>query len=72
MLSSPEQVIPDYIFSMEKRAVIKEELLPKMEKMYGVCEGLCPETGFVNGLDFPTKADLAVLNMLQGVRAPAS
>jgi len=43
-----------------------EDLPPTMEKWYGVIEGLLPETGFVNGLAFPTIADLAVLVIAKG------
>jgi len=62
-----QQVIPPFLFGdMAKKATIQSDLAPKMAKMYGICEGLCPANGFVNGLDFPTKADLAVLNMVKG------
>ena len=50
----------------EKKAKVKEELTPILDKVYGIVEGLCPDEGFVNGLDFPTKADLAILNMIKG------
>jgi len=42
------------------------DLPPIMEKQYGLVEGLLPESGFVNGLDFPTPADLAVLVITKG------
>lgn len=43
-----------------------EELPPAMDKWYPLIEGLLPEKGFVNGLDFPTPADLVVLVIAQG------
>ena len=43
-----------------------EDLPPVMEKWYGIIEGLLPESGFINGLDFPTPADLAVLVIAKG------
>lgn len=43
-----------------------EDLPPIAEKWYGVIEGLLPDTGFVNGLAFPTVADLAVLVIAKG------
>ena len=50
-----------------------EELGPLLEKILTIVENQCPESGFVNGLDFPTKADLCVLNLCKGnARAPAA
>lgn len=43
-----------------------EELPPTMEKWYGIIEGLLPEGGFINGLDFPTPADLAIMVITKG------
>jgi len=43
-----------------------EDLVPIVEKFYPIIEGLLPDEGFVNGLDFPTAADLAVLVMAKG------
>ena len=43
-----------------------EALPPIMEKSYAMVEGLLPESGFINGLDFPTPADLAVLVITKG------
>jgi len=42
------------------------DLPPVMEKWYGIIEGLLPESGFINGLDFPTPADLSVLVIAKG------
>lgn len=40
------------------------EAVPKhLDKFFGVVEGMLPDSGFVNGLDFPTVADCAVLCM---------
>jgi len=36
-----------------------------MDKFLGGLEKMLPETGFVNGLDFPTVADVAVLNVVE-------
>ena len=43
-----------------------EELPPIMDKTLGMVEGLLPESGYINGLDFPTVADLAVAVIAQG------
>ena len=43
-----------------------DELKPIAEKWYGVLEKLLPEEGFINGLSFPTVADLAVLVIAKG------
>lgn len=59
------QQIAVWIFA-EDKSKVKEELTPKLKKMYAICEGLCPEKGFINGLSFPTKGDLAVLLMMKG------
>ena len=41
--------------------------VPKLcDKWFAVVEGLLPADGFVLGLDYPTVADLAVLNMARG------
>lgn len=43
-----------------------EDLPPVMEKWYGIIEGLLPASGFINGLEYPTPADLAVLVIAKG------
>ena len=48
------------------KKITPEELTPIAEKWYGILEGLLPDEGFVNGLDFPTIADLAVLVIAKG------
>jgi hypothetical protein len=35
--------------------------IPKVEKAFGLLEGILPESGFINGLESPTVADLVVL-----------
>jgi len=47
----------------------KEGIVAAMDKFFPVVEGILPEDGFVNGLDYPTVADLAVLNIV-GVYMP--
>mmetsp|Transcript_15382 Transcript_15382/g.27812 ORF Transcript_15382/g.27812 Transcript_15382/m.27812 type:complete len:207 (+) Transcript_15382:106-726(+) len=37
-----------------------------VDKMLPLIEGILPADGFINGLDFPTVADLAVLNIVEG------
>ena len=44
----------------------KETFMPLYEKHFSVLEGILPETGFVNGLDYPTPADLAIVNICEG------
>jgi len=43
-----------------------ENLKAVMDKWFPLFEGLIPESGFVNGLDFPTMADLAILTIAEG------
>lgn len=43
-----------------------EELPPILNKIFTLVEDQCPESGYVNGLDFPTKADLTVVNLVKG------
>lgn len=43
-----------------------EQLLAALDKQFPLLEGLLPETGFVNGLGFPTCADCAVLVVAKG------
>lgn len=47
----------------------KEGIVAAMDKFFPVIEGILPEDGFVNGLDHPTPADLAILNIV-GVYMP--
>jgi len=48
------------------KKITGEDLLPIAEKWYGILEGLVPESGFINGLDYPTMGDLAVLVIAKG------
>lgn len=48
------------------KKITPEDLVPMMDKVLPMLEGLVPESGFINGLDFPTPADLAVLVIMQG------
>lgn len=48
------------------KKITAEDLKPIAEKNYGVLESLLPEEGFVNGLEYPTVADLAVLVIARG------
>lgn len=48
------------------KKITAEELPPTMEKWYGYIEGLLPDKGFINGLAFPTPADLSVLVTAKG------
>ena len=38
-----------------------------MDKVMGILDPYIPESGFVNGFDAPTKADLAILVLTQGL-----
>mmetsp|Transcript_60012 Transcript_60012/g.139798 ORF Transcript_60012/g.139798 Transcript_60012/m.139798 type:complete len:208 (-) Transcript_60012:88-711(-) len=42
---------------------VSKEVGKHCDNWFTVLEGLLPEEGFINGLSFPTPADLAVLNM---------
>ena len=48
------------------KKITGEELVPILEKWYPMIEGLLPESGFINGLAFPTPGDLAVTVMTVG------
>jgi len=48
------------------RSLAPAETPKVVDKWFTVIEGLVPEKGFVNGLEFPTVADLAVLNIARG------
>ncbi len=58
------------LFSMtpEERAsgAKKDEFLALFQKLIPILEGILPEEGFINGLDYPTPADLAIVNICEG------
>eukprot|EP00533_Pseudo-nitzschia_delicatissima_P012435 CAMPEP_0197274532 /NCGR_PEP_ID=MMETSP1432-20130617/12814_1 /TAXON_ID=44447 /ORGANISM="Pseudo-nitzschia delicatissima, Strain UNC1205" /LENGTH=214 /DNA_ID=CAMNT_0042740337 /DNA_START=50 /DNA_END=694 /DNA_ORIENTATION=+ len=58
---------PLFSMSAEDRAsgAKKDEILEVIDKYFSVLEGILPDDGFINGLDFPTPADLAVLNVVE-------
>eukprot|EP00566_Odontella_aurita_P023589 CAMPEP_0113544146 /NCGR_PEP_ID=MMETSP0015_2-20120614/10550_1 /TAXON_ID=2838 /ORGANISM="Odontella" /LENGTH=205 /DNA_ID=CAMNT_0000444381 /DNA_START=103 /DNA_END=720 /DNA_ORIENTATION=- /assembly_acc=CAM_ASM_000160 len=43
----------------------KEKIQANADKYFPVLEEILPEDGFVNGLDYPTVADLAILNICE-------
>ena len=60
------------IASCETEQVVLSGLEPKtmsiaMDKVMGILDPYIPESGFVNGFDAPTKADLAILVLTQGL-----
>ena len=75
---TPQQRAKDLMFALIKadiniptenvlfKKITPEDLAPIMIKWYGYIEGLCPESGYVNGLEFPTMADLAVVVICKG------
>mmetsp|Transcript_70858 Transcript_70858/g.196858 ORF Transcript_70858/g.196858 Transcript_70858/m.196858 type:complete len:213 (-) Transcript_70858:138-776(-) len=48
------------------KSLADEEVPKNFDKFFTVVEGLVPASGFINGLSFPTPADLAVYNMNTG------
>jgi glutathione S-transferase len=40
--------------------------IPAATKLFGLLEGLVPESGFINGLEFPTAADFCVVHIFYG------
>merc|ERR1712226_1436274 len=44
----------------------KDEFNIVFDKYCSLIEGLIPIEGFINGLDYPTPADLAVVNICEG------
>jgi len=51
------------LFKPEKDKKVISKFL---DKWWGIVEHKCPESGFFNGLSYPTGADLACLVMTQG------
>ena len=43
-----------------------EQIQKALDKWFPVVEGMLPSDGFINGLSFPTMADLAVLLIVEG------
>mmetsp|Transcript_29467 Transcript_29467/g.62553 ORF Transcript_29467/g.62553 Transcript_29467/m.62553 type:complete len:206 (+) Transcript_29467:39-656(+) len=74
---TPKQRAKDTHFCLLKETILgalckplfggkdKEGIQAVVDKFYPVLEGLLPESGFVNGLDYPTVADLAILNICE-------
>jgi len=75
---TPEQRAKDMQFALIKadfnvptenvlfKKITPEELAPISLKYYALVESLLPEEGFINGLSFPTMADLAVVVIAKG------
>lgn len=75
---TPQQRAKDLMFALIKgdinvptenvlfKKITPEELKPTMEKYYSIIESQLPDEGYVNGLDFPTVADLAVVVIAKG------
>jgi len=62
-----QQAIPKYIFGPDEvKAKVKEELTPILEAQYKLLEDRVPADGFVNGQEFPTMADFAVMTVVKG------
>lgn len=59
------QGVAKILFSPDKSNAATD--VPKVFNAFlPILEGLVPATGFVNGLEFPTMADLAILNIVEG------
>lgn len=75
---TPQQRAKDLMFALIKadintvtenvlfKKITPEDLAPVMNKYYALIEGMLPSAGFINGLDFPTMADLAVVVISKG------
>mmetsp|Transcript_10930 Transcript_10930/g.20066 ORF Transcript_10930/g.20066 Transcript_10930/m.20066 type:complete len:243 (-) Transcript_10930:228-956(-) len=69
-----QQKAKDLMFCLVKEEILQkceallfqkitaDDLKAAMDKMFPLLEGLLPEKGYINGLEFPTVADLCVLN----------
>ena len=55
--------IAKYVFTPELKEKGPEELPKHFSKWFPVIEKLVPADGFINGLAYPTAADLTILNM---------
>ena len=75
---TPEQRARDLMFALIKadinqpteqllfKKITGDDLKPIMAKNYAMVESLLPAEGYVNGLEFPTMADLAVVVIAKG------
>merc|ERR1711936_1067779 len=75
---TPQQRAKDAQFSFLKNTLLdavskilfgskdKDEFNIVFDKYCSLIEGLIPIEGFINGLDYPTPADLAVVNICEG------
>ncbi|GMH66051.1 hypothetical protein TrRE_jg3813 [Triparma retinervis] len=75
---TPSQRAKDLQFALIKADVLAQaesllfkkitagELAPVMARYYLTIEELLPSTGFINGLDFPTMADLSIVVVAKG------
>jgi len=75
---TPEQKAKDLMIQLTKadvnsatesllfKKIEAKDLPPMMDKLLPILEGLCPDEGFINGLDFPTPADLAIAVVNKG------
>lgn len=63
MLQGFAKVLHDIAVDESKKDSAAEAVATVGDKWFPVVEGRLPEDGFINALDFPTVADLAVLNM---------
>jgi len=52
-----------FLFAKERDV---DALKKHLEKWFGLLESIVPSSGFVHGLDYPTAADCAVLNVCTG------
>lgn len=75
---TPAQKATDLMFMLTKadinaqtesllfEKITPDDLVPMMDKALPMIEGLLPDSGYVNGLAFPTVADLAVMVITTG------
>merc|ERR1719162_557848 len=63
MLKGFESVLDGIAANESRKASASDDVAAVGDKWFPVVEGRLPEDGFINALDFPTVADLAVLNM---------
>jgi len=57
-----------FSMSAEERAAgeRKDDIKNIVDKYFAVLETILPEDGFINGLEYPTPADLAIVNICEG------
>lgn len=63
MLNQLQSVMTGMLENEEKREAGPQKIVAICEKWFPMIEGRIPEDGFINGFEYPTAADLALVNI---------